>query len=95
MARLDAAHPAGVVLDNLRLAFPDRSEDERRAIARVTYRNLGRKAAEFLLLRHLGREALDRIFVYDGGSAPALPGQEVGSSRPPHAAALVLLPGPA
>ena len=55
-----------VVLDNLRLAFPERSEVERRAIARATYRNLGRMAAEFLLLRRLGREELDRIFVYEG-----------------------------
>jgi Kdo2-lipid IVA lauroyltransferase/acyltransferase len=55
-----------VVLDNLRLAFPERSEAERRAIARATYRNLGRMAAEFLLLRRLGREELDRIFVYEG-----------------------------
>jgi len=55
-----------VVLDNLRLAFPERSGAERRAIARATYRNLGRMAAEFLLLRRLGREELDRIFVYEG-----------------------------
>jgi KDO2-lipid IV(A) lauroyltransferase len=55
-----------VVLDNLRLAFPERSEAERWSIARSTYRNLGRMAAEFLLLRRLGREELDRIFVYDG-----------------------------
>ena len=38
-----------VVLENLRLAFPDKSEQERRSIARATFRNLGRMAPEFFL----------------------------------------------
>lgn len=55
-----------VVLANLRLAFPEKSEAERRAIARATYRNLGRLAPEFLLVPRLTPAELERIFVYDG-----------------------------
>jgi len=55
-----------VVLANLRLAFPEKSEAERRAIARATYRNLGRLAPEFLLVPRLTRSELDRIFAYEG-----------------------------
>ncbi len=55
-----------VVLDNLRRAFPDRPEQERRAIARETYRNLGRMAAEFLLSPRLTPDELASIFVYEG-----------------------------
>ncbi|MFL5271001.1 MAG: lysophospholipid acyltransferase family protein [Anaeromyxobacteraceae bacterium] len=55
-----------VVLDNLRLAFPEKSEAERRAIARATYRHLGRVAPEFLLLSRAPREEIDALFEYDG-----------------------------
>ncbi len=55
-----------VVLENLRLAFPEKSEVERRLIARATYQNLGRVAPEFLLAPALSREDLGRIFVYEG-----------------------------
>ena len=55
-----------VVLANLRLAFPEKREAERRAIARATYRNLGRLAPEFLLVPRLTRSELDRIFAYEG-----------------------------
>jgi KDO2-lipid IV(A) lauroyltransferase len=55
-----------IVLDNLRLAFPEKTPGERRAIARATYRNLGRMAAEFLLVSRMTREELERAFVYDG-----------------------------
>jgi KDO2-lipid IV(A) lauroyltransferase len=55
-----------VVLDNLRLAFPGRTEDERRAIARATYRHFGRVAAEFLLLPGLGPDAARAMFVREG-----------------------------
>jgi|GEM_PF-198743 len=54
------------VMENLALAFPERSEAERRGIARATYRHLGRAAPEFLLAPALGREELDRLFVYQG-----------------------------
>ena len=55
-----------VVLDNLRLAFPEKPEAERRAIARATYRQLGRMAPEFLLVPRLTPAELERVFVYDG-----------------------------
>jgi KDO2-lipid IV(A) lauroyltransferase len=58
-----------VVLANLRLAFPEKTEPERRAIARETYRNLGRMAAEFLLVPRLTRAEVDAIFEYDGWDA--------------------------
>jgi len=55
-----------VVLDNLRLAFPERSEAERRDIARRTYRNLGQMIPDFVRVPFLPRAELERIFVYDG-----------------------------
>jgi KDO2-lipid IV(A) lauroyltransferase len=55
-----------VVLENLRLAFPDKTESERRAIGRATYRNLARLAPEFLLAHRMTREELDRVFSYEG-----------------------------
>ncbi len=58
-----------IVLDNLRLAFPDRSEAERRAIARATYRNLGLAAAEFLSSPRRTAAELDRVFEYEGWDA--------------------------
>lgn len=56
----------GVVLENLRLAFPEKAEEERRAIARRTYRNLGQMIPDFLRVPFLPREELDRMFVYEG-----------------------------
>ena len=55
-----------VVLDNLRLALPDRSEGERRAIARATYRNLGQMIPEFLRVPALPPADLERIFEIEG-----------------------------
>lgn len=55
-----------VVLDNLRLAFPEKSEAERRAIARATFRNLGQMIPDFLRVPHLPRAELERMFVHDG-----------------------------
>jgi KDO2-lipid IV(A) lauroyltransferase len=55
-----------VVRDNLRLAFPEKTEGERRAIARATYRNLGQLIPEFLRLPHLPRAELEGIFEYEG-----------------------------
>jgi KDO2-lipid IV(A) lauroyltransferase len=55
-----------VVLDNLRLAFPDKTEAERRDIARRTYRNLGQMIPDFLRVPFLPRAELERIFVYEG-----------------------------
>ncbi len=55
-----------VVLENLRRAFPERTDAERRAIARATYRNVARMAPEFLLLPRLPAAELSRLFVYEG-----------------------------
>lgn len=55
-----------VVLENLRLAFPEKTEAERVAIARATYRNLGQMVPEFLRVPYLPREALERMFEYEG-----------------------------
>jgi Kdo2-lipid IVA lauroyltransferase/acyltransferase len=57
-----------VALENLRLAFPDLTDAERRAIARAAYRRLGRMIPEFLLLTSSAAEEISRIFVYDGES---------------------------
>jgi KDO2-lipid IV(A) lauroyltransferase len=59
----------GVVLSNLRLAFPERSEAERRAIARETYRNLGRMVFDFLRVPALPRAELERMFDREGWEA--------------------------
>jgi KDO2-lipid IV(A) lauroyltransferase len=55
-----------VVLDNLRLAFPEKGEEERREIARRTYRNLGQMIPDFLRVPFLPREEIERMFVYEG-----------------------------
>jgi KDO2-lipid IV(A) lauroyltransferase len=55
-----------VVMDNLRLAFPEKSEAERRAIARDTYRQLGQMIPDFLRVPTLPPAELDRIFDYQG-----------------------------
>ena len=69
----------GVVMENLRLAFPEKTEDERREIARATYRNLGRVAAEFLAIQRASDEEIATAFEREGwdiyertGSAMAL-----------------------
>jgi len=55
-----------VALDNLRLAFPEKPEAERRAIARANYRHLGQMIPDFLRVPSLPPEALDRMFVSEG-----------------------------
>jgi Kdo2-lipid IVA lauroyltransferase/acyltransferase len=55
-----------VVLDNLRLALPERSEAERREIARRTYRNLGQMVPDFLRVPSLPKDQLDRMFEVEG-----------------------------
>ncbi len=55
-----------VVLENLRRAFPERSEAERLEIARRTFRTLGQMLAEFPRIPYLRREELERIFVTEG-----------------------------
>jgi Kdo2-lipid IVA lauroyltransferase/acyltransferase len=55
-----------VALDNLRLAFPEKSEAERVAIARANYDHLGQMIPDFLRVPTLPPEELDRMFDYDG-----------------------------
>ncbi|WP_242356322.1 MULTISPECIES: lysophospholipid acyltransferase family protein [Anaeromyxobacter] len=55
-----------VVLDNLRLAFPEKTEGERRDIARRTYRNFGQMIPDFFRVPSLSREELEGIFVHEG-----------------------------
>jgi KDO2-lipid IV(A) lauroyltransferase len=55
-----------VVLDNLRLAFPEKTEEERRRIAKATFVNLGRMISDFVRIPFLGREELERICVTEG-----------------------------
>jgi len=61
-----------VVMGNLRLAFPEWTEARRREVGRQTFLNLGRMAPEFLLVSRLGPAELDRMFVYDPGTAEAV-----------------------
>ena len=56
----------GVVMSNLRLAFPEKGEAEREAIARATYLNLGRMIPDFLRVPYLSKAELERLFVYEG-----------------------------
>ena len=46
---LDRRH-VKIGMTNLSIAFPDRSEEERRRILRVSYINLGKGAAEYVRL---------------------------------------------
>lgn len=46
-----------IALENLRLAFPEKSEDEIRTICKAMWRNSGRLAAEYIFL--------DQLFDYD------------------------------
>jgi KDO2-lipid IV(A) lauroyltransferase len=55
-----------VVLDNLRLAFPEKSAAERLEIARRTYRNLGQMVPDFLRVPFLPRETVETMFDYQG-----------------------------
>jgi KDO2-lipid IV(A) lauroyltransferase len=55
-----------VVLDNLRLAFPEKTEEERRRIARDTFLNLGRMISDFIRLPFLPKDEVERICVTEG-----------------------------
>lgn len=62
----------GVVMENLRIAFPEWSEAERRDVARRTYVNLGRMIPEFLLASRMTPAELERAFVYEPGTLEAI-----------------------
>jgi KDO2-lipid IV(A) lauroyltransferase len=51
---------------NLALAFPEKSEEERDAILRTEYRNLGYLLAEFCLMSSYKSEQASRFIRYDG-----------------------------
>jgi len=51
---------------NLRLAFPDKSEKERRKIARGCFVHLARCAVEFLRLPGLNRKKVDKLLEHTG-----------------------------
>ena len=55
-----------VALDGLRRAFPERSEAERRAIARAAYRQLGRSLAELVAWRRLTASEVERLVRFVG-----------------------------
>jgi KDO2-lipid IV(A) lauroyltransferase len=50
-----------VVLENLARAFPEKSPDERRRIARDCYRQLGRIAMEILILPRLSTDEIGKL----------------------------------
>jgi KDO2-lipid IV(A) lauroyltransferase len=55
-----------VARENLKRAFPDLSDKQRRRIARACYVNLARCAVEFLRLPGLTREKVDRYIEHAG-----------------------------
>jgi KDO2-lipid IV(A) lauroyltransferase len=61
---LDGRH-VRIGLKNLELAFPDRTEKERRRILRASYVNLGRGAAEYIRLGGFFRGRLTRRITYE------------------------------
>jgi KDO2-lipid IV(A) lauroyltransferase len=58
-----------VVLENLRLAFPEKTEAERVEIAKATYRNLAQMIPDFLRVPFLPREEVERMMVIEGWDA--------------------------
>lgn len=58
-----------VVMENLRLAFPEKTAEERRQIARKTFRHLGRMAAEFALVARMSPQELERTLVLENFEA--------------------------
>lgn len=63
-----AAHPRfrRVGLRNLEIAFPEKSEGERRRILRGVFDNLGRLLAEVCLFPRYTRENVGQVAIYDG-----------------------------
>ena len=55
----------GVIMDNLRLAFPEWTEAKRREVGKRTFVNIGQMALEFLLVTKMTPAELDRLYVYD------------------------------
>jgi KDO2-lipid IV(A) lauroyltransferase len=55
-----------VGLFNLRLAFPDWSERDRRRVLLGLFRNFGRTLADFAHFPHWNRANIERLIIYDG-----------------------------
>jgi KDO2-lipid IV(A) lauroyltransferase len=55
-----------VGLRNLEIAFPEKSEAERRRIVKALFTHLGRQLAEFCLLPRYGKDNVSETVVYDG-----------------------------
>jgi KDO2-lipid IV(A) lauroyltransferase len=55
-----------VGLFNLRLAFPEWSEGERRRVLSGLFRNFGRTLADFAHFPRLNRQNIERLVIYDG-----------------------------
>jgi len=74
-----------VALRNLGIAFPEKTRDEHRRIARASYRNLGRMVVEFCHLPELTRQSLDRFITFADAAAWQ---NAVGGAR--HTGAVIL-----
>lgn len=55
-----------VGLFNLRLAFPDWTDSERRKVLRGLFRNFGRMLADFARFPRMNRENIEQFIIYDG-----------------------------
>lgn len=51
---------------NLRLAFPDWPERQRRQVLYQLFQNLGRMLSDFARFQHLNRNNIERLITYDG-----------------------------
>ncbi len=67
MAWLVARRDRRLMLEHLALAFPDRTVDERRAIARASLVHLGQVAMEVIAIRSYGRRIEDYVSFAPGG----------------------------
>jgi KDO2-lipid IV(A) lauroyltransferase len=55
-----------VGLFNLRIAFPDWTDKQRRRVLFAEFRNLGRMLADFAHFPHFNRDNIERLIIYDG-----------------------------
>ena len=63
--RLDGRH-VRIGMKNLEIAFPEKTEEERRRILKESYVNLGRSAAEYIRLAGFFHKRLKRRVAYQG-----------------------------
>src|SRR5262245_25928469 len=56
----------GVGLQNLKIAFPEKSAGERRRILKKVFTGLGRQLAEFCLFPTHNRENVSQVAIHDG-----------------------------